>query len=186
MFCLSKSLNLGKSRRSLLCDQGVFHCVPGGRTVDYTIEPMSRPKMREVLEIELASNTVEDPDFGLVPTLNFWTEIDFAKYGKKTNTSGIVIKEGDSVVGFCVYEKKQDKLVIDKLVVHPLFRRSKFGTVLITYVVAENNVKVYQFIVRETDISSIEFYRTFKFKSRLSLNHFKDGEDAIIFYKVKF
>ena len=141
--------------------------------------------MREVLEIELASNTIEDPEFGTVSTLNFWTELDFAKYGKKRNTFGIVIQEGDSVVGFCVYERKQDKLVIDKLVVHPLFRRSKFGTVLITYAIAENNVKVYQFIVRETDTASIEFYKTFKFKSRLSLSHFKDGEDAIMFYKVK-
>lgn len=154
--------------------------------MDYTIEPMSRPKMREVLAIELASNTIEDPDFGLVSTLNLWTELEFAKYGKKTNTYGIVIKESDLVVGFCVYEKKQDKLVVDKLVVHPFFRRSKFGTILMTYVMAENNVKVYQFIVRETDIASIGFYKTFKFKSRLSLNHFKDGEDAIIFYKVKF
>lgn len=153
--------------------------------MDYTIEPMSRPSMREVLEIELASNTIEDPDFGSVSTLNLWTEIDFAKYGKKKNIFGIVIKEGDSVIGFCVYEKKQDKLVIDKLVVHPLFRRSKFGTVLITYVMAEHNVKVYQFVVRETDAESIKFYKTFKFKSRLSAKHFSDGEDAILFYKVK-
>lgn len=151
----------------------------------YVIQPITNESMRDVLEIEIFSNTFDDPDFGVVTDLKCWTLKDFAKYWKSKTSIGLVIKEGHITVGYAVLNTKNDKVVVDKLVIHPHFRRLKLGTALVVEILAKYPAKVHQFIVRETDKLSIEFYKSFKFKSRLSQQHFHKNEDGIIFYKIK-
>lgn len=151
----------------------------------YVIQPITNDVMNDVLEIEIFSNTFDDPDFGIITDLRCWSLKEFSKYWKSKTSVGLVIKEGHIVVGFAILNTKNDKVVVDKLVIHPYFRRMKLGTALVVEILAKYPAKVHQFIVRETDKDSIEFYKNFKFKSRLSQKHFHTNEDGIIFYKIK-
>lgn len=154
--------------------------------MEITIESVNSEHTRRILEIEVVSNTFDDPDFGEVTDLRCWDLKQFQSYWKKKNTISLALKVDNNVVGFCMFDfdVKNSKLVVDKLVIDVNYRRNRLGTMLVEEILEKYKAKVYQFIVKETDRGSIEFFKSLNFKSRLAHNHFCKDEDAIIFYKT--
>lgn len=60
-----------------------------------------------------------------------WTEDELVECLQKRNRIGIVVKDGDMIRGFAVYELQKERLALVRLAVDPYHRRQGCGTALI-------------------------------------------------------
>jgi ribosomal protein S18 acetylase RimI-like enzyme len=155
----------------------------GGVTmiVDY----MVRHHLNEVIQVERASWTFKDLDFGEYVHPLAWNEQDFTTEVKRKNTVFFVVSEGDYVSGFaCISkDKKKNTNTVERLVINPLCRRHGMGTILLNNILSMSTAGAYYANVREHDDSSIAFYSSLGWSGKLSLGLYGPATDGIVFQK---
>lgn len=78
-----------------------------------------RRDLPEVLEIDQAGYD------------SSWNEEDFCHYQRQRNQIGMVAELGEKVVGYAMYGLYAGKIKLDRLAVHPFYRRQGVGTQMV-------------------------------------------------------
>jgi ribosomal-protein-alanine N-acetyltransferase len=135
---------------------------------------MIRRDMAEVLAIERLSFA------------HPWTEADFLRALRQRNCIGMVAEQGETVVGFMVYELRKHRLVLLNLAVHPDWRRQGVGRVLAVKLASKlmpaKRVRL-ETHVRETNLPAQLFLKACGLDAVAVLRRWYDdtGEDAFHF-----
>jgi ribosomal protein S18 acetylase RimI-like enzyme len=125
----------------------------------------------EVVDIDKASSYINDPDFGLIENESSWDSSSFTSFVRKKNTFSYVIYEKTKIVGFLLVESDPDSTKIEKLTVHPKYRRLTFGSLLLNHLIQKAFSPKIVVYCKENDSDSIAFYKSKKFKSNLAKSH---------------
>lgn len=144
---------------------------------------MLKRNLKDVVDIEKKSCSVEDEDFGTMVVDYAWSSSDFIKFIKKPNTYAYVIKEGDLVVGFFLLEIKDSEVLIERICVDKNYRRSGFAKEILNFIYKKDYRKKITHICREEDVESINFFKSIGFTGKLIKKHFGDDIDGIKFSK---
>ncbi len=134
---------------------------------------MIRRDMPEVLQIEQ-----ESFDYS-------WTENDFLKCLRQRNCIGMVAEQGETVVGFMIYELHKTKLHVLNFAVAKSVRRVSVGGQMVAKLIAKlsshrrNKITL---AVRESNLAAQLFFRSKEFRAvKLLRNYYEDsGEDAYL------
>ena len=132
---------------------------------------MIRRDMPEVMRTERASFEYS------------WTEDDFLRCLRQRNCIGMVAEQGDSIIGFMIYELHKTRLHVLNFAVHPAARRSGIGGMLVgklIYKMVSHRRQKVTLAVRERNLPAQVFFRGHGFKAtRLLRKYYEDsGEDA--------
>ena len=95
---------------------------------------MLKRDLKDVVDIEKKSCSVEDEDFGIMIANYAWTSNKFISFIKKTNTYAYVIKEGELIVGFFLLEVKDSEVLIERICVDKNYRKSGFGKEILNFI----------------------------------------------------
>lgn len=134
---------------------------------------MIRRDMPEVLDIEQESFE------------SAWDEQDFLRCLRASNCIGMVVEQGERVIGFMVYELHKNRLHILNFAVHPQFRRFGVGSQMVLKLISKLSSHRRTRItleVRETNLPAQVFFRCQGFKAMRVLRAFYEdsGEDAFL------
>jgi len=151
--------------------------------MDVTIDYMIRAHLSDVVEVERAAWTIKDPDFGEYVHPLAWDEDKIVAEVRRKNTVFFVLFEGELVVGYaCVAkDKARTTNTIERLVVHPQFRRRGLGTAFLADIAGRSIAVKYQAYVREHDDASIMFYSACGWVGKLARNLYGRDMNGIIF-----
>ena len=149
--------------------------------IDPTIKLLIKRNLMEVVDIDKASSYINDPDFGLIENESSWDSSSFTSFVRKKNTFSYVIYEKTKIVGFLLVESDPDSTKIEKLTVHPKYRRLTFGSLLLNHLIQKAFSPKIVVYCKENDSDSIAFYKSKKFKSNLAKSHFGKAIDAVRF-----
>ena len=132
---------------------------------------MIRRDMPEVMRTERASFEYS------------WTEDDFLRCLRQRNCIGMVAEQGDTVVGFMIYELHKTRLHLLNFAVHPSARRAGIGAMMVAklvYKLTSHRRQKITLAVRERNLAAQVFFRSHGFKAtRMLRNYYEDsGEDA--------
>jgi len=144
---------------------------------------MLKRDLKDVVDIEKKSCSVEDEDFGIMIANYAWTSNKFISFIKKTNTYAYVIKEGELIVGFFLLEVKDSEVLIERICVDKNYRKSGFGKEILNFIYKKNYKNKVTHICREDDIDAIKFFKCVGFTGKLMKNYFGDDIDGIRFNK---
>jgi len=114
-----------------------------------------------------------------------WTEEDFLRCLRQRNCIGMVIEQGEKVIGFMIYELHKQRLNILNFAVHPDFRRMGLGSLMVGKLIGKLSGHRRTRItleIRETNLCAQVFFRSLGFKAvRVMRKYFEDtGEDAFV------
>lgn len=134
---------------------------------------MIRRDYPEVLAIERESFT------------NPWTEDDLLRALRNRNCIGMICENGEPIIGYMIYELHKNKLRILNFAVHPQWRRSGIGKVMIQRLIDKlsshrrTRIEIY---LRETNLPAQLFFKRHRFEAlRVERGWFADtDEDAIV------
>lgn len=149
--------------------------------IEPTIKLLIKRNLLEIVEIDKSSSIIIDPDFGQIENNLAWDSSSFTSFVRKKDTFSYIICEKDKTVGFLLIESKADFTKIEKLVIHPKFRRMTFGSLLLEYLIEKKFSSKIITYCRENDNESIAFYKNKKFKSNLIKSYFEKDIDAVRF-----
>ena len=124
------------------------------------ISLMLKRNLKDVVDIEKKSCSVEDVDFGTMVLDYAWSSNDFIKFIKKTNTYAYVIKEGDLVIGFFLIEVKDSEVLIERICIDKNYRKIGFGKEILKFIYKKNYSNRITHICREDDKESINFFKS--------------------------
>jgi ribosomal-protein-alanine N-acetyltransferase len=132
---------------------------------------MIRRDMPEVMRTERASFEYS------------WTEDDFLRCLRQRNCIGMVAEQGETVLGFMIYELHRSRLHVLNFAVHPAVRRLGIGGLMVDkliYKLVSHRRQKITLAVRERNLAAQMFFRVHGFKAtRLLRNYYEDsGEDA--------
>lgn len=150
---------------------------PGCDPICVHIRWAIRQDMGEVLEIE--NESFEFP----------WSEEDFIRYLRQSNSIGMVCEYDERIVGFMLYELHKKWLHPLNFAVHPAFRRRDVGTQmvekLITKLSKQRRNRI-QLAIRETNLRGQLFFRSQGFRAISVLRDYYDDtpEDAYLMQYV--
>ena len=144
---------------------------------------MLKRDLKDVVDIEKKSCSIDDEDFGTMVVYYAWASSDFIKFIKKPNTYAYVIKEGDLIVGFFLLEVKDSEVLIERICVDKNYRRSGFAKEILNFIYKKDYRKKISHICREEDKESIGFFKSVGFTGKLVKKHFDDDIDGIKFNK---
>lgn len=142
-----------------------------------------KKNLKDIVDIERKNCTIEDPDFGLMVSDKAWTSNKFMDFIKKKNTYTYTISEGDLIIGFLLFEVKENEVVIEKFCVDKDFKNCGFETELLNFVYLKNYRNKVVFYCPEEDDESIIFFKQNNYTGKLSKDYFGFGKDAIKFNK---
>src|SRR5437660_6090084 len=114
-----------------------------------------------------------------------WTEEDCLRCMRQRNCIGMVAEQGETVIGFMIYELHKAKLHILNFAVYPTCRRCGVGAQmvakLITKLSSHRRTRI-TLEVRETNLAAQLFFRAQEFKAVRVLRTFYEdsGEDAFL------
>lgn len=151
--------------------------------MDVSVEYMVKKHLPDVLEVERGAWTYTDPDFGQVLHPWHWDEHKFISEVRRKQTVFYVACEGPVVGGFAVIAKNKDRssTTIERLVVHPLFRRRGLGSAMLQEILTRSVSNKFAAQVREHDEDSIAFFKANGWESKLVRNMYGRDLDGILF-----
>jgi ribosomal protein S18 acetylase RimI-like enzyme len=150
------------------------------------IKLLLKKNLRSIVEIEKRNCTTEDPDFGEMISKKAWNSSDFVNFIKKKNTYTYTISEGPIIVGFLLFEVKENELLIERICIDIDFRKSGFGKELLDFIYNKKYANKITFYCKEDDVCSIQFFKKNNFVANLEKNHFGVDDDGIRFTKEIF
>ena len=132
---------------------------------------MIRRDMPEVMRTERASFEYS------------WTEDDFLRCLRQRNCIGMVAEQGDSIIGFMIYELHKTRLHVLNFAVHPSARRTGIGGLMVgklIYKLISHRRQKITLAVRERNLPAQMFFSRHGFKAtKLLRKYYEDsGEDA--------
>jgi ribosomal-protein-alanine N-acetyltransferase len=137
---------------------------------------MNRRDMPEVLAIEQASN--DEP----------WAEDDFLKCLRERNCIGIVVAQGENVIGFSIYELQKGLLGIIRLSVHPAHRRRGIGKMILEKLITKLSLarrNRLSTVICETELAGQLFLRKNGFKAmKMIRGHFGSRDGIMMEYEL--
>lgn len=151
--------------------------------MDISVEYMVKRHLPDVLEVERGAWTYNDQDFGQVLHPFHWDEQKFISEVRRKQTVFYVACEGPVVSGYAVIAKNKDRssTIIERLVVHPLFRRRGLGSALLQEILTRSVSNKFSAQVREHDSDSIAFFKAKGWQGRLVRNMYGKDLDGIVF-----
>ncbi len=155
----------------------------GVELMDISIEYMVKRHLPDVLEVERGAWTYIDSDFGEIIHPSYWDEQKFISEVRRKSTVFYVACEGPVVGGYAVIAKNKDRssTTIERLVVHPLFRRRGLGSALLEEILTRSVSNKFLAQVREHDSDSIAFFQAKGWQGRLVRNMYGRDLDGILF-----
>lgn len=132
---------------------------------------MIRRDLNDVLRTEMASFEYA------------WSEEDFLRCLRQRHCIGMVAEQGETVVGFMIYELQKNYLHLLNFAVHPSARRTGIGTRMIQRLIQKMEAhrrRAIILFVRERNLPAQLFFRKMGFQAvRLLRGYYPDtGEDA--------
>jgi len=150
------------------------------------IKLLLKKNLRSIVEIEKKNCTTEDPDFGEMVSKKAWNSSNFVDFVKKKNTYSYTISEGLVIVGFLLFEVKENELLIERICIDKDFRRSGFGKELLDFIHSKKYKNKIVFYCKEDDVATIKFFKKNDFIANLEKDYFGIDDDAIKFTKEVF
>ncbi|MBI3333727.1 MAG: GNAT family N-acetyltransferase [Candidatus Omnitrophica bacterium] len=137
-------------------------------------------QQRHLQEIVQIMDSAEKPLGG-----RGWSEEDFLRYARKEYVSTLVAEYNERVVGFMVYERQVNSVVLIAFGIHPAFRGQRVGRRLIEELkdkLSPRRQISIELLVRESDVESQLFFKGLNFMAdKVLRGYFEDtGEDAIL------
>ncbi|MBA2227237.1 MAG: ribosomal protein S18-alanine N-acetyltransferase [Gemmataceae bacterium] len=132
---------------------------------------MIRRDLSDVLRTEMASFEYA------------WSEEDFLRCLRQRHCIGMVAEQGESIVGFMIYELQKSCLHLLNFAVHPSARRTGIGTQMIQRLIQKMEAhrrRAITLLVRERNLTAQLFFRKMGFQAVRLLRHYypDTGEDA--------
>jgi len=151
--------------------------------MDISVEYMVKRHLPDVLEVERGAWTYNDKDFGEILHPFHWDEAKFIAEVRRKSTVFYVAMEGPVVGGFAMVSRNKDRstTTIERLVVHPLFRRRGLGSAMLEEILTRSVSSKFVAQVREHDQDSIYFFRTKGWQGKLATNLYGRDQDGIVF-----
>ncbi|MDR3582457.1 MAG: GNAT family N-acetyltransferase [Candidatus Pacebacteria bacterium] len=114
-----------------------------------------------------------------------WCEEDFCDRLRFRNAIGMVVDRNGTVCGYMIYMLDRGKIVVEKLAVHPDFRRQNVGKKMVDKLKSklnENRRRKLELLVRETSVGAQLFFKEMGFRAiEVIRGHFEDeGVDAYL------
>ena len=111
-----------------------------------------------------------------------WLEKDFITYLRERNHIAMVAEYKNKVVGFMVYELDSTVIHIEKLAVHPEFRRKGVGSQIIAKLLAKlgGKRKAIDLVVHERNVNLQLFLKSNGFKAVDIIHGYFDKEDGYL------
>lgn len=152
--------------------------------MDVTIDYMIRAHLSDVVAVEKAAWTFKDPDFGEYVHPLAWDENKIVSEVRRKNTVFFVLQEGHLVVGYACVSKDKMRATntIERLVVHPQFRRQGLGTILLADIMGRSIAIKYVAQMHEHDDSSIGFYASRGWFAKFARNLYGREKNGILFF----
>ena len=135
---------------------------------DITIRWMIRLDVPDVMRIELVSFPVP------------WTEGELIDCLSQCRHIGMVAEQGDTILGFMVYELQEESLSLLNFAVDPRYRRRRIGKRMVEKLIRKLDQQRRQQIilaVRETNLPAQLFFRSCGFKAAGVFRHYYDDTD---------
>lgn len=112
-----------------------------------------------------------------------WTEEEFLRCLRQRNCIGMVAEQGESIIGFMIYELHRTRLHVLNFAVHPSARRTGIGGLMVSkliYKLVSHRRQKITLAVRERNLAAQMFFRGHGFKAtKLLRKYYEDsGEDA--------
>lgn len=142
--------------------------------INCSVRCMVHKDLEKVTDIEHESSNYE----------NILTEDEIVQFLRQNDTVGLVAEVDDQIVGFCLYRKKTNTLIVYRIVVSPYYRRFKIGTQIVEKLkqkMSFGNRTHLTIAVSERNIEGQLFLRAngfFCYKTKLK---FFDEDDAYCF-----
>ena len=155
------------------------------KQISSEIKLLLKKNLRSIVEIEKKNCTIEDPDFGEMVSKKAWNSSDFVDFVKKRNTYSYTISEGSLIVGFLLFEVKENELLIERICIDKDFRRSGFGKEFLDFINGKKYKNKIVFYCKEDDVATIKFFKKNDFVANLEKGYF-GIDDAIKFTKEIF
>lgn len=138
-----------------------------------------------LVDAEKAAYQYNDEDFGDLLSPQGWTEGDFKTAMDDPSFRGYVLKEGKATVGCLFYEIDHGDVCIEKLSIHPYFRRNGFARETMAWLAnriyrSYNPEREIFACVHEQDLPLMHFYVSLGFRPTFIRYFFNDG-DAVLF-----
>lgn len=151
--------------------------------MDISVEYMVKRHLQDVLEVERAAWTYQDKDFGEILHPCHWDETKFISEVRRKSTVFYVAAEGPVVSGFAVVSRNKDRssTTVERLAVHPLFRRRSLGSAMLEEILTRSVSNQFTAQVREHDEDSIYFFQAKGWRGKLATNLYGRDQDGIIF-----
>ena len=135
-----------------------------------SIRWMTRRDIGAVLAIE---NAVSDHP---------WCEEDFLRELRQRNVIGMVAEDGDTIVGFMVYELHRRKIQIAAFAACPKFWRRGVGSQMVAKLVgklSQERRNTLSLFIRETNLAGQLFFRSLGFlATKVVRGHYDDTNEA--------
>ena len=121
-------------------------------------------------------------------SLQLWSYEQWKSQLNRKHVKTLAIYRFKKLVGVCVFELIIDEAELHYIAIHPEFTRKGFGKMLFVDFlkrIEENNIKKIFLEVSSKNLSAINFYESFNFKTeRIRKKYYKDGTDAILKTKI--
>ncbi len=155
--------------------------------MDVMIDYMIRTHLSDVVDVEKAAWTIKDPDFGDYVCPLAWDEEKIVSEVRRKNTVFFVVMEGDLVVGYACVAKDKERTTntIERLVIHPQFRRHGLGSSLLSDITNRTNSNKFQAHVREHDDPSLQFFSAHKWAGKYFRNLYGRDIGGVVFTKTQ-
>jgi len=121
-------------------------------------------------------------------SLQLWSFEQWKSQLSRKHVRSLAIYRFKKLVGVCVFELIIDEAELHYIAIHPEFTRKGFGKMLFVDFlkrIEKNNIKKIFLEVSSKNLSAINFYESFNFKTeRIRKKYYKDGTDAILKTKI--
>lgn len=154
---------------------------------DVTYRKMCHSDIPALVEMENLSHLGPDPDFGVVcVSQHAWGRGDLEGALEDHAVQKYVVLEGQVTVGYFLYGLHPHAIWIDRLLIHPNYRRSDFGRSVLyrLYQKAARSERrrTLKAWVREDDLPTCRWMARMGFKSRAVRRGWSDDLDAVEFF----
>lgn len=121
--------------------------------------------------------------------------IDHDSFTKKLNhkiyrkilreSKGFAFWEKDQLVGYLIYQIKNDDILLRRMAVAPKFRRKNIASKLLQKILSEIRTAKFYLHIREKNLAAQKFFLKHGFEKKKRIkNFYKNGDAAIVFEKI--
>ncbi|EOT47023.1 MULTISPECIES: ribosomal protein S18-alanine N-acetyltransferase [Enterococcus] len=92
-----------------------------------------------------------------------WTSEQFQSESTLPYSTTLVLSQGDREIGFLVYQEIADQVEILLIGIHPMYRKQKLATQLLTYMFSATKATTYLLEVRASNVAAYQLYQAHGF-----------------------